>query len=214
MAISNWQSNEIKRFNENLTRVIKEFTINNETATNPYLSKYVRAILKSGLDYTVKTDSTGKQIYAIRNTEKNRENIDKLIEAQQEVNPLSVGEIRQKTWEKIQQRKEREGKKSEKITQEEINEQIEQDIYYYNIDENLALLYKTYDIDTLSGDYSKLPEELQDTFKTLKGKRSEYRTEAEYNRAKNEAVKELYQGVENTRRQERRKALTNANNWG
>ena len=50
MAISNWQSNEIKRFNENLTRVIKEFTINNETATNPYLSKYIRAILKSGLD--------------------------------------------------------------------------------------------------------------------------------------------------------------------
>ena len=211
MAISNWQSNEIKRFNENLARVIKEFTINNETATNPYLSKYIRAILKSGLDYNVKTDSTGKQIYSIRNTEKNRENIDKLIEAQQEVNPLSVGEIRQQTREKIQQR---EGKPIGKITQAEINEQIEQDIYYHNLDENLALLYNAYGVDTLSGDYSELPEELQDSFETLKSKRSDYRTEAEYNRAKNEAVKELYQGVENIRRQERRKALTNANNWG
>lgn len=213
MAISNWQSNEIKRFNENLTRIIKEFTINNETATNPYLSKYIRAILKSGLDYKVKTDSTGKQIYSIRNTEKNRENIDKLIEVQQEVNPLSVGEIRQQTREKIQQRKQREGKTSGKITQAEINEQIMLDIYYNNLDENLALLYNTYGVDTLSGDYSNLPEELQDSFETLKSKRSDYRTEAEYNRAKNEAVKELYQGVENIRRQERRKALTNANNW-
>ena len=211
MAISNWQSNEIKRFNENLARVIKEFTINNETATNPYLSKYVRAILKSGLDYKIKTDSTGKQIYSIRNTENNRENIDKLIEAQQEVNPLSVGEIRQETRKKIQQR---EGKPVGKITQAEINEQIEQDIYYHNLDENLALLYNAYGIDTLSGDYSELPEELQDSFETLKSKRSDYRTEAEYNRAKNEAVKELYEGVENIRRQERRKALTNANNWG
>lgn len=214
MAISNWQSNEIKRFNENLARVIKEFTINNETATNPYLSKYIRAILKSGLDYKVKADSTGKQIYSIRNTKKNRENIDKLIEAQQEVNPLSAGEIRQETRKKIQQRKEREGKNSGKITQAEINEQIEQDIYYHNLDENLALLYNAYGIDTLSGDYSELPEELQDSFETLKSKRSDYRTEAEYNRAKNEAVKELYRGVENIRRQERRKALTNANNWG
>ena len=213
MAISNWQSNEIKRFNENLARVIKEFTINNETATNPYLSKYIRAILKSGLDYKVKTDNTGKQIYSIRNTEKNRENIDKLIEAQQEVNPLSVGEIRQQTREKIQQRKERDGKKSGKITQAEINEQIEQDIYYHNLDENLALLYNAYGIDTLSGDYSELPEELQDSFETLKSKRSDYRTEAEYNKAKNEAVKELYRGVENIRRQERRKARKNASNW-
>ena len=211
MGIYNWQSNEIKRFNENLTRVIKEFTINNETATNPYLSKYIRAILKSGLDYKVKTDSTGKQIYSIRNTEKNRENIDKLIEARQEVNPLSVGEIRKQTMEKIHQR---EGKPIGKITQAEINEQIMLDIYYNNLDENLALLYNTYGIDTLSGDYSDLPEELQDTFKTLKSKRSEYRREAEYNRAKNEAVKALYQGVENIRRQERRKALKNANNWG
>lgn len=214
MAISNWQSNEIKRFNENLARVIKEFTINNETATNPYISKYIRAILKSGLDYKINTDSTGKQIYSIRNTEKNREKIDKLIEAQQEVNPLSAGEIRQQTRGKIQQRKEREGKPFGKITQAEINEQIEQDIYYHNLDENLALLYNAYGIDTLSGDYSKLPEELQDSFETLKSKRSDYRTEAEYSRAKNEAVKELYQGVENIRRQERRKALTNANNWG
>lgn len=211
MAISNWQSNEIKRFNENLSRVIKEFTINNETATNPYLSKYIRAILKSGLDYNVKTDSTGKQIYSIRNTEKNRENIDKLIAAQQEVNPLSVGEIRQQTREKISQRT---GKPIESITQAEINEQIELDIYYDNIDENLALLYNTYGIDTLSGDYSNLPEELQDTFKTLKSKRSDYMTKSEYDRAKNKAVKELYLGVENIRRQERRKALTNANNWG
>ena len=214
MSISNWQSNEIKRFNENLARVIKEFTINNETATNPYLSKYIRAILKSGLDYNVKTDSTGKQIYSIRNTEKNRENIDKLIDAQQEVNPLSVGEIRQETREKIQQRKEREGKKSGKITQAEINEQIELDIYYNNLDENLALLYNTYGVDTLSGDYSNLPEDLQGSFETLKSKRSDYRSEAEYNKAKNEAVKALYQGVENIRRQERRKALKNANNWG
>lgn len=214
MAIANWQSNEIKRFNENLSRVIKEFTINNETATNPYLSKYIRAILKSGLEYNVKTDSTGKQIYSIRNTEKNREQIDKLIEAQQEVNPLSVGEIRQKTREKIQQRKEREGKNSGKITQDEINEQIEQDIYYYNLDENLDLLYNVYGIDTLSGDYSKLPEEFQDTFKTLKNKKSDYKTEEEYNRAKNEAVKELYGRLENTRRQERKKARKNASNWG
>ena len=211
MAISNWQSKEIKRFNENLARVIKEFTINNETATNPYLSKYIRAILKSGLDYKVKTDSTGKQIYSIRNTEKNRENIDKLIEAQQEVNPLSVGEIRQQTKEKIQQRT---GKSVKKITQAEINEQIELDIYYNNLDENLALLYNTYGVDTLSGDYSDLPEELQGSFETLKSKRSDYRSEAEYNKAKNEAVKELYQGVESIRRQERRKALTNASNWG
>lgn len=211
MAISNWQSNEIKRFNENLTRVIKEFTINNETATNPYLSKYIRAILKSGLDYKVKTDSTGKQIYSIRNTEKNRENIDKLIEAQQEVNPLSVGEIRQQTREKIHQR---EGKPIESITQSEINEQIEQDIYYHNLDENLSLLYNDYGVDTLSGDYSNLPEELQDTFKTLKSKKLEYITANEYERAKNEAVKELYYKVENIRRQERRKARKNANNWG
>lgn len=210
MAISNWQLNEIKRFNENLARVIKEFTINNETATNPYLSKYIRAILKSGLDYKVKTDSTGKQIYSIRNTEKNRENIDKLIEAQQEVNPLSVGEIRKQTREKIHQK---EGKPIGKITQAEINEQIELDIYYSNLDENLALLYNTYGVDTLSGDYSELPEELQDTFKALKSKRSDYRSKAEYNRAKNKAVKELYEGVENIRRQERRKALSNANNW-
>ena len=161
--------------------------------------------------YKIKTDSTGKQIYSIRNTENNRENIDKLIEAQQEVNPLSVGEIRQETRKKIQQR---EGKPVGKITQAEINEQIEQDIYYHNLDENLALLYNAYGIDTLSGDYSELPEELQDSFETLKSKRSDYRTEAEYNRAKNEAVKELYEGVENIRRQERRKALTNANNWG
>ena len=211
MAISNWQSNEIKRFNENLSRIIKEFTINNETATNPYLSKYIRAILKSGLDYKVKTDSTGKQIYSIRNTEKNRENIEKLIEAQQEVNPLSVGEIRKRTREKIQQR---EGKPVGKITQAEINEQIMLDIYYNNLDENLALLYNTYGVDTLSGDYSELPEELQGSFETLKSKRSDYRSEADYNRAKNEAVKELYRGVESIRRQERRKALKNANNWG
>ena len=211
MAISNWQSNEIKRFNENLARVIKEFTINNETATNPYISKYIRAILKSGLDYNVKTDSTGKQIYSIRNTEKNRENIDKLIEAQQEVHPLSVGEIRQQTREKIQQR---EGKPIENITQDEINEQIRLDIYYINLDENLALLYNTYGVDTLSGDYSALPEELQDTFKTLKNKQVDYKTKEDYNRAKNEAVKELYYKVENIRRQERRKGLTNASNWG
>lgn len=211
MAISNWQSNEIKRFNENLSRIIKEFTINNETATNPYLSKYIRAILKSGLDYKVKTDSTGKQIYSIRNTEKNRENIDKLIEAQQEVNPLSLGEIRQQTREKIHQRT---GKPVEDITQAEINEQIEQDIYYHNLDENLNLLYNTYGIDTLSGDYSALPEELQDTFKTLKSKGVDYNTKEEYSRAKNEAVKELYEGVESIRRQERRKGLTNASNWG
>ena len=101
----NWQSKYIKRFNERLKQVTKQFTLNNDTATNPYIADYIRAINESGLDYTTKIDSKGNTIVSVRNTAENREKIGNLIDSENKYSPKTVGDIHTETRRKIERQR-------------------------------------------------------------------------------------------------------------
>lgn len=209
----NWQSKYIKRFNERLNQVTKQFTLNNETATNPYIADYIRAISESGLDYTTKIDSKGNTIFSVRNTAENREKIGNLIDSENKYQPKSVGEINEETRRKIEKQRAATGNKK-KITAAEVKRQVKLDIYYNNLDENLNILYNFYGVDVMSGDDSNLPPAIQQIYKTLKKRKTDYRTEKSYQKSRDKAVEDLFYAVENQRKSQRARAIKNASNWG
>ena len=209
----NWQSKYIKRFNERLKQVTKQFTLNNDTATNPYIADYMRAINESGLDYTTKIDSKGNTIVSVRNTAENRGKIGNLIDSENKYNPKTVGNIHEETRRKIERQRAATGDKR-KISAAEVKRQAKLDIYYSNLDENLNILYKFYGVDVMSGDTTNLPPELQKIYKTLKSRKSDYKNEKDYQKAKDRAVEDLHNAVYSLRQAERKRAIQNAYNWG
>ena len=209
----NWQSKYIKRFNERLKQVTKQFTLNNDTATNPYIADYLRAINESGLDYTTKIDSKGNTIVSVRNTAENREKIGNLIDSENKYNPKTVGDIHAETRQKIERQRAATGDKR-KISSAEVKRQAKLDIYYSNLDENLNILYNFYGVDVMSGDTTNLPPELQKIYKTLKSRKVDYKNEKDYQKAKDRAVEDLHNAVYGLRQAERKRAIQNAYNWG
>ena len=208
----NWQSKYIKRFNERLKQVTKQFTLNNDTATNPYIADYIRAINESGLDYTTKIDSKGNAIVSVRNTAKNREKIGNLIDSENKYQPKTVGDIHAETRRKLERQRAAAGDKR-KISAAEVKRQAKLDIYYSNLDENLNILYNFYGVDVMSGE-AKLPPQLQQIYKKLKKRKSEYRNEKDYIQERNKAVEDLHNAVAAFRQSERNRAIKNARNWG
>ena len=208
----NWQSKYIKRFNERLKQVTKQFTLNNDTATNPYIADYIRAINESGLDYTTKIDSKGNTIVSVRNTAENREKIGNLIDSENKYNPKTVGDIHAETRQKIERQRAATGDKR-KISSAEVKRQAKLDIYYSNLDENLNILYNFYGVDVMSGE-AKLPPQLQQIYKKLKKRKSEYKNEKDYIQERNKAVEDLHNAVAAFRQAERKRAIKNAYNWG
>ena len=208
----NWQSKYIKRFNERLKQVTKQFTLNNDTATNPYIADYMRAINESGLDYTTKIDSKGNTIVSVRNTAENREKIGNLIDSENKYNPKTVGDIHAETRRKIERQRAATGDKR-KISSAEVKRQAKLDIYYSNLDENLNILYNFYGVDVMSGE-AKLPPQLQQIYKKLKKRKSEYKNEKDYIQERNKAVEDLHNAVAAFRQTERNRAVKNAYNWG
>lgn len=208
----NWKSKYIKRFNERLKQVTKQFTLNNDTSTNPYISDYIRAIIESGLEYKTKIDSKGNTIISVRNTEENREKIGNLIDSENKYNPKTVGDIHEETRRKIERQRAAIGDKR-KITMAEVKRQAKLDIYYNNLDENLNILYNFYGVDIMSGE-AKLPPQLQQIYKKLKKRKTEYRTEKDYEQVHNKAVEDLHNAVSDLRKTERKRAIKNAYNWG
>ena len=208
----NWQSKYIKRFNERLKQVTKQFTLNNDTATNPYIADYIRAINESGLDYTTKIDSKGNTIVSVRNTAENRGKIGNLIDSENKYNPKTVGDIHAETRRKIERQRAAAGDKR-KISSAEVKRQAKLDIYYSNLDENLNILYNFYGVDVMSGE-AKLPPQLQQIYKKLKRRKSDYRDEKDYIQERNKAVEDLHNAVSAFRQSERKRAIQNAHNWG
>ena len=208
----NWQSKYIKRFNERLKQVTKQFTLNNETATNPYIADYLRAINESGLDYTTKIDSKGNTIVSVRNTAENREKIGNLIDSENKYNPKTVGDIHAETRRKIERQRAATGD-TRKISAAEVKRQAKLDIYYSNLDENLNILYNFYGVDVMSGE-AKLPPQLQQIYKKLKRRKSDYRNEKDYIQERDKAVEDLHNAVAAFRQSERKRATQNAYNWG
>ena len=208
----NWQSKYIKRFNERLKQVTKQFTLNNDTATNPYIADYMRAINESGLDYTTKIDSKGNTIVSVRNTAENRGKIGNLIDSENKYNPKTVGDIHAETRQKIERQRAAAGDKR-KISAAEVKRQAKLDLYYSNLDENLNILYNFYGVDVMSGE-AKLPPQLQQIYKKLKRRKSEYRNEKDYIQERNKAVEDLHNAVSAFRQSERKRAIQNAYNWG
>ena len=208
----NWQSKYIKRFNERLKQVTKQFTLNNDTATNPYIADYIRAINESGLDYTTKIDSKGNTIVSVRNTAENRGKIGNLIDSENKHNPKTVGDIHEETRRKIERQRAATGDKR-KITAAEVKRQAKLDIYYSNLDENLNILYNFYGVDVMSGE-AKLPPQLQQIYKKLKRRKSDYRNEKDYIQERDKAVEDLHNTVAAFRQSERKRAIQNAYNWG
>ena len=209
----NWQSKYIKRFNERLKQVTKQFTLNNDTATNPYIADYIRAINESGLDYTTKIDSKGNTIVSVRNTAENRGKIGNLIDSENKYNPKTVGDIHAETRQKIERQRAAAGDKR-KISAAEVKRQAKLDIYYSNLDENLNILYNFYGVDVMSGDTTNLPPELQKIYKTLKSRKVDYKNKKDYQKAKDRAVEDLHNAVYSLRQSERKRAIQNAYNWG
>lgn len=207
----NWQSKYIKRFNERLKQVTKQFTLNNDTATNPYIANYIRAINESGLAYTTKIDSKGNTIVSVRNTAENREKIGNLIDSENKYNPKTVGDIHAETRQKIERQRAATGDKR-KISSAEVKRQAKLDIYYSNLDENLNILYNFYGVDVMSGE-AKLPPQLQQIYKKLKKRKSEYKNEKDYIQERNKAVEDLHNAVAAFRQSERKRAIKNAHNW-
>ena len=208
----NWQSKYIKRFNERLKQVAKQFTLNNDTATNPYIADYIRAINESGLDYTTKIDSKGNTIVSVRNTAENREKIGNLIDSENKYNPKTVGNIHEETRRKLERQRAAAGNKR-KISAAEVKRQAKLDIYYSNLDENLNILYNFYGVDVMSGE-AKLPPQLQQIYKKLKRRKSDYRNEKDYIQERDKAVEDLHNAVAAFRQSERKRAIQNAYNWG
>lgn len=208
----NWQSKYIKRFNERLKQVTKQFTLNNDTATNPYIADYIRAINESGLDYTTKIDSKGNTIVSVRNTAENRGKIGNLIDSENKYNPKTVGDIHAETRRKIERQRAAAGD-NRKISAAEVKRQAKLDIYYSNLDENLNILYNFYGVDVMSGE-AKLPPQLQQIYKKLKKRKSEYKNEKDYIQERNRAVEDLHNAVAAFRQTERNRAIQNAYNWG
>ena len=209
---NNWQSKYIKRFNERLKQVAKQFTLNNDTATNPYIADYIRAINESGLDYTTKIDSKGNTIVSVRNTAENREKIGNLIDSENKYNPKTVGNIHEETRRKLERQRAAAGNKR-KISAAEVKRQAKLDIYYSNLDENLNILYNFYGVDVMSGE-AKLPPQLQQIYKKLKRRKSDYRNEKDYIQERDKAVEDLHNAVAAFRQSERKRAIQNAYNWG
>ena len=208
----NWQSKYIKRFNERLKQVTKQFTLNNDTATNPYIADYMRAINESGLDYTTKIDSKGNTIVSVRNTAENRGKIGNLIDSENKYNPKTVGDVHAETRRKIERQRAATGDKR-KISAAEVKRQAKLDIYYSNLDENLNILYNFYGVDVMSGE-AKLPPQLQQIYKKLKRRKSDYRNEKDYIQERDKAVEDLHNAVTAFRQSERKRAIQNAYNWG
>ena len=207
----NWQSKYIKRFNERLKQVTKQFTLNNDTATNPYIADYIRAINESGLDYTTKIDSKGNTIVSVRNTAENRGKIGNLIDSENKYNPKTVGDIHAETRQKIEKQRAATGDKR-KISSAEVKRQAKLDLYYRNLDDNLNTLYNFYGVDVMSGE-AKLPPQLQQIYKKLKKRKSEYKNEKDYIQERNRAVEDLHNAVDAFRQAERKRAIKNASDW-
>ena len=207
----NWQSKYIKRFNERLKQVTKQFTLNNDTATNPYIADYMRAINESGLDYTTKIDSKGNTIVSVRNTAENRGKIGNLIDSENKYNPKTVGNIHEETRRKIERQRAATGDKR-KITMAEVKRQAKLDIYYSNLDENLNILYNFYGVDVMIGE-AKLPSQLQQIYKKLKRRKSDYRNEKDYIQERDKAVEDLHSAGASVGERERTRAIEDAYNW-
>ena len=65
----------------------------------------------------------------------------------------------------------------------------------------------------MSGE-AKLPPQLQQIYKKLKRRKSDYRNEKDYIQERDKAVEDLHNAVAAFRQSERKRAIQNAYNWG
>ena len=136
----------------------------------------------------------------------------KLIDSGNKYSPKTVGDMDAETRRKIERQRAAAGDKR-KISAAEVKRQAKLDIYYSNLDENLNILYNFYGVDVMSGE-AKLPPQLQQIYKKLKRRKSEYKNEKDYIQERNKAVEDLHNAVAAFRQSERKRAIKNAYNWG
>lgn len=124
------ESKVIKRVNEQM----KNLTNWIAPEDNNYISAYVRALDKSGVDYVIKTAPDGSDRYVIRNTKENRQKVDALRSELNKQKARTMRDIRSQISSDLQ-------KKGQKVTKEAVDKELEIWRAYGRLESNASFAY-------------------------------------------------------------------------
>ena len=124
------ESKVIKRVNEQM----KNLTDWIAPEDNNYISSYVRALDKSGIDYIIKTAPDGSDRYVIRNTKENRAKVDALR--------FELNKQKARTMRDIRAQISRDFKKEgQKVTKQNVDKELEYWRAYGRLEGNASFAY-------------------------------------------------------------------------
>lgn len=124
------ESKVIKRVNEQM----KNLTDWIAPEDNNYISSYVRALDKSGIDYIIKTAPDGSDRYVIRNTKENRAKVDALR--------FELNKQKARTMRDIRAQISRDFKKEgQKVTKQNVDKELEYWRAYGRLESNASFAY-------------------------------------------------------------------------
>ena len=128
------QSKAIKRINERMKQLGKM-----QSAENPYLSPYSRAIRETGVEFTKRNGQ-----YVIRNTQENQKRVEQLEKKLSKYHAKTASEIKRETKKEL---------KKEQKTEQKIERRIEKKEYYKKSDNPDVLYGREFD-----GEYTKIED--------------------------------------------------------
>ena len=124
------ESKVIKRVNEQM----KNLTNWIAPEDNNYISAYVRALDKSGVDYVIKTAPDGSDQYVIRNTRENRQKVDALRAELNKQKARTMRDIRAQISSDLKS-------KGQKVTKQAVDKELEYWQAYGRLESNASFAY-------------------------------------------------------------------------
>lgn len=124
------ESKVIKRVNEQM----KNLTNWIAPEDNNYISGYIRALDKSGIDYIIKTAPDGSDRYVIRNTKENRQKVDALRSELNKQKVRTMRDIRAQISSDLK-------KEGQKVTKQAVDKELEYWRAYGRLESNASFAY-------------------------------------------------------------------------
>lgn len=124
------ESKVIKRVNEQM----KNLTNWIAPEDNNYITAYIRAMDKAGIDYSIRTASDGSDRYVIRNTKENRQKVDALRSELNKQKARTMRDIRAQISSDLK-------KEGQKVTKQAIDKELEYWRAYGRLESNASFAY-------------------------------------------------------------------------
>lgn len=124
------ESKVIKRVNEQMKQLSNYIPPDD----NNYFAAYKKALDKSGVEYTRKTDANGIDRYVIRNTKENREKVDALRRELDRNKARSMRDLRREAIQEVKGA-------GKKVTEENIKERLKYKRAFAELESNADFVY-------------------------------------------------------------------------